>query len=395
MCNINNKIVYPDYDNSILNITASLLDLFGYEQSYKPLPELSKEYFRQFDNIVFLVVDGMGSEILKKHLAEDSLFRSNQKRTLTSVFPSTTSAAISSFLSGVSPLEHGIIGWTIYFKDYFKMIDFLPLMDSTSGNMLPCNYTEIHDIMHFDSIFKKIHKSAPEVEQHYVTSSKLTNSKYTRMASDTAIVSPYEEFGEGLEYVAQAVKANDSKKLFYCYTGEPDKSMHKLGVDDPEITKIIEDIQNKVERLKQSLQGTKSLIMVTADHGLLNTNNQIVSNDVPELWDSLILPTFPEPRFISCFVKDHKKEEFLSFFEDKKDQFLLLTREEFFEQELLGRGIPHSRLEDTLGNYFVIAIGSSSIHTRYSTNNYVHQFKAMHAGLNAQEMLVPLILIHT
>lgn len=388
-----NKTVYPDYEKSIINITASILHYYGCNHHYPALKELSEEYLDKFDNIVFMVVDGLGAELLKYHLPETSLLRKNTVSTLTSVFPPTTSAAISSYLSGVSPLEHGIIGWTLYFKEYFKLIDFLPLHDTTTGEPLPEFYSDVHDKFHFESIFNIIHELKPEIEQHYVTPDFLSKSKYTKMASHSAEMYSYADVDSALNYIDKTIKNGSNKKLFYCYTNEPDKSMHKLGVYNDEIKEIIERIESYVEILHKRLVGTKSLIIVTADHGMIEVGDSIYANEEKALSDSLIVPTFPEPRFISCFVHQDKKTEFLDFVRKYEADFILMSRDEFLAKELLGKGTPHPRVLSMLGDYMLIAKGDKAIQTKYPQSDSTFKFKAMHAGLSAEEMLVPLILL--
>ena len=387
------KTVYPDYERSIVNITASILHYFGCDSHYPALGELSREYLDKFDNIVFLVVDGLGAQLLEHHLPASSLFRKNTVSTLTSVFPPTTAAAISSYLSGVSPLEHGIIGWTLYFKEYFKLIDFLPLGDATTGERLPESYTNIHKKFHFESIFKIIHELRPEIEQHYVSPESLTKSKYTKMASDSAEIYSYNVLDNAFSYIKSTIKSNNKEKLFYCYTGEPDKSMHKLGVYNQNIKEIIESIEQKVQQLKKDLEGTKTLMIVTADHGMIEVEDSIYADETEQLWDSLIIPTFPEPRFISCFVHKDKESQFLDFAKSNEDDFIVMTREEFLQKELLGKGTPHPRVMDMIGDYLLIANGKKSIQTKYPTKDNTFKFKAMHAGLTEKEMIVPLILL--
>jgi len=387
------KTVYPDYNKSILNITASILHYFGCNHHYPALKELSKEYLDKFDNIVFMVVDGLGSELVKYHLPESSLFRKNTVTTLTSVFPPTTSAAISSYLSGVSPLEHGIIGWTLYFKEYFKLIDFLPLNDTTTGEPLPDFYSDVHRKFHFESIFNIIHELRPDIEQHYVTPDFLSNSKYTKMASNSAEMHSYTAIESALTYIVKSIKGNSNKKLFYCYTNEPDKSMHKLGVYNDDITEIITNIEKQIEILYKQLEGTKSLIIVTADHGMIEVRDSIYANEEKALCDSLVLPTFPEPRFISCFVHKDKESEFLEFVKEYEDDFIVMSKSEFLVKAILGKGTPHPRLSSMLGDYLLIAKGDKAIQTSYPQSDSTFKFKAMHAGLSAEEMLVPLILL--
>ena len=49
--------------------------------------------------------------------------RENQIDIVTSVYPSTTTAALTSYYSGKTPYETGWIAWSQYFKEYGRALD--------------------------------------------------------------------------------------------------------------------------------------------------------------------------------------------------------------------------------------------------------------------------------
>ena len=57
----------------------------------------------------------------------------------------------------------------------------------------------------------------------------------------------------------------------------------------------------------------------------------------------------------------------------------------------LGRGIPHERIEDYLGDY--ILISNSNLNIRYSVNGEKKAHIADHGGITMEEMMVPLIVL--
>ena len=63
-----------------------------------------------------IVVDGLGYGYLTRGHAGSSL-RRHLRGSLTSVFPSTTATAITAFLTGLAPAQHGITGWHMYFPE--------------------------------------------------------------------------------------------------------------------------------------------------------------------------------------------------------------------------------------------------------------------------------------
>ena len=74
-------------------------------------------------NVVLLLMDGMGVNVLERSLPENAFLRKHIKTELSSVYPCTTTAATTSVLTGRTPAEHGWIGWSCYFKEVDKCID--------------------------------------------------------------------------------------------------------------------------------------------------------------------------------------------------------------------------------------------------------------------------------
>ena len=119
------NIQFPDYDRSILSISSSIMKYYNVESNYKSLPELDKILDKKYKNIVFLILDCLGDNIIKKNLSNNSILKSNVITNVTSVFPTTTAAATTAIHSGLSPLESGWIGWMPYF--YLPVKIFIPM----------------------------------------------------------------------------------------------------------------------------------------------------------------------------------------------------------------------------------------------------------------------------
>ena len=113
------KLFYPNYKDSIMNVTNSFLHYYGVETPYngqKELDSVLRE--KQPNHIVYVLLDGLGLNVLQKHLKEDDLLRKHIVKGISSVFPPTTVAATNSVLSGLPPITTGYLGWVQYFKEY-------------------------------------------------------------------------------------------------------------------------------------------------------------------------------------------------------------------------------------------------------------------------------------
>src|SRR5205085_11162913 len=93
---------------------ASRADARGGKAHHALLRLLANENLAAARNIVLLIIDGLGDNLLRRRAAGGELER-RRRGSLTSVFPSTTASAITTSYTGRTPLEHGLTGWFVYF----------------------------------------------------------------------------------------------------------------------------------------------------------------------------------------------------------------------------------------------------------------------------------------
>jgi len=389
------KILYPDYTNSIVNLVSSILRSYNVVEDHPPLKQIDINSLRKQKNIVLFILDGFGMNLLRQYSNELDLFKHKLVSPITSVFPSTTSAAITSIITGKTPWEHGAIGWTLYFKEFAKNIDFLPNWDSITSKTQDPNEYNITDLVGADNIFNKVAKVNSKVEQFYLTHEDLSTSYNVVLNSGPSKILPYKNVTELFKTLVELLsQPTGNKKFIYVYSSSPDKLEHQYGVYSDEVKSFVIRINKELQSLSTKLEGSDSTILITADHGLIDMKNYYYTNEDTELFDCMILPTFPEPRFISFFVKKHKIDKFENIIEKYKKDFLFFEREEFIKLGLLGKGKMHSKIDDFLGDYLAIAISDSAMKSIYMQNGkWKKEFEAHHAGITEGEMQVPLIKI--
>ena len=107
----------PDYHGgSIVNLTASvILARGGDEGLYPALSCIDGDALSNATNIILMVIDGSGYEYLLRH-GRGGLLHGHLRGSLTSAFPSTTATAITTFLTGTAPQQHGLTGWFMYVR---------------------------------------------------------------------------------------------------------------------------------------------------------------------------------------------------------------------------------------------------------------------------------------
>src|SRR5690349_14381660 len=99
--------VLPDYEGDCAcNVVPALLR--GSAPAWLPAPAVGAR------QVVLLVLDGLGWEQLQANADVAPTLAGMQGHAIRTVAPSTTATALTSIATGLTPAEHGIIGYRIY-----------------------------------------------------------------------------------------------------------------------------------------------------------------------------------------------------------------------------------------------------------------------------------------
>lgn len=369
-------IKYPDYDNSILALCSSVLSYYGVKTNHRTLSDTDVLLEKNYKNVVVMLFDGMGTAILEKYLDElnkRSFFRRNFKKTISSVFPPTTTAATMTMETGLSPIEHGWLGWSLYFSEINQTVSIFPNTISGSNGAEAADYNVARRYISFDNVYEKIEKAtAGDVKAFCVSPFSSFHSQSSQEICDTVV----------------SLCSESGRKYIYTYWHQPDYDMHDLGTNHRKITENIELFDSQVEKMCSAL--TDTLVIVTADHGLIDTDWRFLP-DFPEMEACFIRRPSIESRALTFFIKDGMHKVFETEFQNNFGEFYkLMTKREVLNMKLFGDGIPHPKSLDFIGDYLAAATGTTSIESFPSQTHDL--FRAAHAGLTEDEMNIPLIV---
>ncbi len=390
------NIVFPDYTNCIVNLSSTVLATFGVDPDHPPLGHLDIGELAKRRNIVLMVFDGLGHETIRAMAeSEASYLAARQVATLTSVYPSTTTAAIPAIMGARTPAEHGCLGWNLYFKEYGAYVDYLPFKDHITSARYSRSGFGVRELMSPRNIFTQI--AATGADTRYLVPRSLHRGEYAVESSSPAHLHSYGSTASlfrKLRRILRRPPTNGARRFVYSYHNEPDHTIHQQGTTGDGVADVVSEINEQLRQAERDRAGTDTVLLVTADHGLVDTDRTITVNDDPELYESLIMATFPEKRFLSFFVKSHRREQFEGAMAKYREDFLLMSREEFLERGLLGPGTLHPKIDDFVGDYVALAVGSAQMTTAFGRPEFEpHTLVGHHAGLRREEMLVPLIRI--
>lgn len=367
---LDKSVFWPDYARSGVSLIGSIAAFLGLDAPYgsiQPLDTVLRQ--RKPRNIILLLLDGLGYTTLVETLPANSFLRSHLSLELSSVYPSTTVAATASLRSGLPPVSHGRLGWTMYFPQIDRSVDVF------SNN----------------AQYQNSQAAGFHVADSYLPYPDL-NGRLSRQTTVTATsVSAFDDIKAETfdDLTAQILKACDEPERHYLYTyyREPDFSMHQFGIHSRKTLQQIQKLDRDCEKLHEALPGD-SLLMITADHGLVDAMPAVME-EYPQLGRMLLRPPVLEPRCAAFYVKPDCLDDFPPAFNDALGtDFLLLTVSEALDRQIFGPGRVMPGIQQYLGDYLAIATGQRSIFQKRKHCRMI----GMHAGLTEREMRVPLII---
>ena len=366
------KLRRPDYNQSILNVSNTFLHHYGVETEYKGIKELEdKLQSNTYNHIIYILLDGMGANIVNKHLTKEDALRKYMVKPITSVFPPTTVAATNSVLSGLPPISTGYLGWVQYFEEEQSDVAVFLNRDFYDASIT------------FDHIVREKYLSYDNI---------LVRSKAVNKDLHTSIIFPEyieqgtaKSFDHGIEQVLMKTH-NTDESFTYLYWVQPDLIEHQKGIYSDEVRDMLQSLNKSFESLIENITDD-TLVVCIADHGLTDVEeiNLFKYENIVKMLERK--PSI-EPRAINFFVKDEYKDAFpIEFNKEFKDIYNLFTKEDLLKAELFGKGVQHPCVDMFLGDYLAIAVDKYMLGI-----NDKKIYKAHHAGLTEDEMMVPLII---
>ena len=365
-------VVKNDYNECLTNLACSIRKYFNLGYQHNTLSYIDKILEEEKPkNVVTILCDGMGANILDRTLNYGDFLLEHKVKNIYTVFPATTVAATLSMMTGLNPVETGMMAWDMYYKDIDKVITTFIGSEKSDPNHRPLK--EALEYRNKHMITKTMMEEINEKGEFkgYIISPFASN--------------PYQNIDEMFAMIREKCH-EPGKKYVYAYTPEPDSTMHALGCDSEEAKSIIRDYNYRIEKLANELEDT--IIFVVADHGHINIEN-IMLDDYPDIIACLKRNTSFEPRATNFFIKDDMKEEFVHLFNKYfSNDFDLYDMEDVINSKLFGDGKENEIYRDTLGDYLAIAKTNKAF--VYGGSMIL---ASQHAGYTDDEIFVPLILI--
>ena len=378
------NLVMPNYEHCILNTITSILKNYDVDTKHKSLEILDEKLKKKYKNVILLILDGMGEHILND-ISPDGFFSKNKIDVLTSVYPSTTTAALTTYYAGKPPYETGWIAWSQYFREYGRALDMLPRRESYKGESIKdANMDVFEKVVNYKTVFEQIKEASPKTQVFEVM------PEYSvRRAENSIRANDIDEVIKSIRILTKLPTEN----FIMAYCDNPDSLLHKYGTDSNEAKEYLLETEEKIRKFSEELE-EDSILIISADHGHKNIEKAYTFLDYPEILECLITPPSLESRTIGFWVKEEMKEAFVERFNKHfENEFWLMSREEFLSKNFLGFGKKHPKVDDFIGNYIALSTSSSIIRLETFLVEGKKVKKSTHCGLTREEREVPLIII--
>lgn len=375
------------------------------------LPQHIQEIFekKEYQTAIFFFIDGFGWRFyqdFKEHPFFVELEKHGSIEKITSQFPSTTAAHVTTWHTGLPVGESGIFEWQ-YYEPKLDAI-FASLLYSYGGAK-ECDTakssgvapSELYPNQNIYPVLKAL-----GVEAHIFQHSGIVKSAYSDIVANGAKLHGYSTISEAMVNLHLLLNKSHKSRYIGFYFGDVDGILHKYGPTSlharAEIETLLDTLLTRfLIPLKKHSRG-ETLFLLTADHGhvevdpattiFLNRDPRFEGIEkffkVNKAGDSLIPAGSPRDMFL--YIKDdllNEAQEFLqSRLEGKAD---VVKTQELIDAGYFGETISETFLS-RVGNLVILSYRYESVWW-YEKDKFEMNYYGHHGGLTPQEMEIPLI----
>jgi hypothetical protein len=349
------------------------------------------------ERVVLVLLDAFGWRFLVRHADRHPLLKrmlaEGAVAKLTTQFPSTTAAHVTTMHSGRPVADHGLYEWNIYEPSLDALVT--PLMFSFAGDAdrdtLRGTGADPRTLYPTATLYRRL--SADGVRCIAFHPSTFAPSTYDGVLLDGATLHPYDSLAAAFTTLAGELRARGGSTYAYLYIDTLDWTGHHHGPSsaafDAEAVRCLDAVDAALRALPRG-----TLLLLAADHGQLDVDPER-TRFVNLLW--------PE---IGSYLRRDRTGRPLAPAGSARDFFLHTAagaREHVVERllELLGAsaevratadlvdegvfaGTPGQRLRERIGDVCILPAAGETVWWR-ERGRFGMRFRGHHGGLTPEE----------
>ncbi|MDP9320766.1 MAG: alkaline phosphatase family protein [Chloroflexota bacterium] len=399
----------PDYDGGgLLNVAATVLALCGARGPADPVPlrGVDQALLDGVRTILLVLCDGLGSDQLRRLAAGGDLpflariidraarHQAAQLVDATTIFPSTTAAAITTLQTARTPQEHGNIAYFLWLEEFAMVAQMLRWGPAAQrrGSFFDDRAIDPRTFARVPSIHRAIRDHGGR--SYIVEPEIFRNEAMTRMHAAEAGYVGYllpSTMGVRIRQLLDGRAEDDSPVYIYAYWAGVDTVAHWYGPRGPEHAAEAALLDRDLERALGDRAPGDTLVILTADHGhaSVDPTRLVDLEGDAELRALLRNPIAGEPRVV--FLHTDRAAEVKAYLEQAyPGTFFLIDREEAIAAGLFGRGDPalaRARVGEVLA-----MVGDDRGATVVRVDGQAVLHRGSHGGMTPDEMRIPVLL---
>jgi hypothetical protein len=397
--------VMPDYDGGgLLNLPATALDILGARDAgdAPPLRDLDPALREGVRQVVVVLADGLGWWQLElfcdrgdtPFLAQlrDRAHRREGAQLIeaTTVFPSTTAAAITTLNTARTPLEHGNLAYFIWLEEFAQVTAMLRWGPAITrrGSFFDDPAVDPLRFVKVPSIHARLHERG--IPSYVIEPEIFRSEAMTRMHAAEANFLGYVVPSTMGVRLHTALADAPRPSYVYAYWAGIDTVSHLYGPRSQEaaIEAAIFDLA-----LRHALAGRRAgdtLVLLTADHGHATTDPDKLLDVIGDKELSALLrnPPAGEPRLVFLHT-DHASRVREHLDQRWPGSFTLLDRDELIDAGLFGRG-DATTARRRIGEVVAMLDGDLAA-SIVKVDGQTLRHRGSHGGMTSDEMRIPIL----
>ncbi len=334
------------------------------------VPDWMPDAVSAADAVVLLVLDGLGWDQLVDHAAIAPTLTSMQGRSIHTVAPTTTATALSSITTGLTPGEHGLVGYRMLLGG-----DVMNVLRWAVGDQQVRRSHPPRDVQSFEPF---LGRRVPVVAQGELQNSPFSEA-HLRGCDPVGWRSP------SSIAVEAAAQVGDGERFVYCYYNGVDKIAHERGFGpfyDAELHYADELVADLLATLPAG-----TALLVTADHGQVHVGDSIV-HPSGDLLGPVTMQS-GEGRFRWLHCASHDIDGLVDTARGEVgDTAWVVTREEMLDDGWFGPTVAPP-IQRRLGDVALCAFEPVSFYEKADSGPY--ELVCRHGSMTSAEVNVPLL----
>ena len=341
------------------------------------------------DHFVLVLADGVGMNMVES-LPRNSFLPRHLRDELLTVFPSTTSVALTSLATAQWPAVHAITGWWTHLPQLGSAATILQYKARSDDRDLLEHGIDPGESFPVDSVWSLIPRDVC-----VIVPDRIRNSAYSSYFNGGRSCIGYKSLTGGVDQTISRVMNATEKTFTYLYVPRVDSVAHAHGISRPEVRHALLEVDNQIGRLYSAI-GSKARLVVTADHGFLDApaSSRHTLRANREIQPLLRFPPSGDARVVYFHTWDWARERLRRYFERRfDDRFILIDVDDAISLGLFGPEPPSAQHRERFGDQMAISKGADILEYNAARGSgRMVQLNSHHSGLTPEEMRIPLIV---